>query len=66
MSGFTPSANALASGANASAVSQGLLIAVVGLLGRFTDPAGLELTSLALAAIMVGAALVGRRVRPAA
>ena len=42
------------------------LVAVVGLLGRFTDPAGLELTSLALAAIMVGAALVGRRVRPAA
>lgn len=42
------------------------LVAVVGLLGRFTDPAGLELTSLALAAIMVGAALVGRRVRAAA
>jgi hypothetical protein len=39
---------------------------VVGLLGRLTDPAGLELTSLALAAIMVAAALVGRRVRPAA
>jgi len=32
MSGFTPSANALASGANAPSVSQGLLIAVVGLL----------------------------------
>jgi low temperature requirement protein LtrA len=42
------------------------LVAVVGLIGRFTDPAGLELTSLALAAIMVGAALLGRRVRPAA
>lgn len=42
------------------------LVAVVGLIGRFADPAGLELTSLALAAIMVGAALVGRRLRPAA
>jgi hypothetical protein len=40
------------------------LVAAVGLIGRFTDPAGLELTSLALAAIMVGAALLGRRVRP--
>jgi low temperature requirement protein LtrA len=42
------------------------LVAIVGLIGRFTDPSGLELTSLALAAIMIGAAMLGRRLRPGA
>ncbi len=47
------------------AVAAGL-VGVVGLFGRFSAPPGLELTSLALAGIMVGAALMGRRLRPAA
>lgn len=40
------------------------LVAVVGLVGRYADPAGLEGTSLALAAIMVGAVATTRRLRP--
>lgn len=46
------------------AVAAGL-VATIGLVGRFTDPAGLELTSVSLAAVMVGAALMGRRLRTA-
>lgn len=39
------------------------LVGVVGLIGRYADPAGLEATSLALAAIMVGAVMLSRRLR---
>jgi low temperature requirement protein LtrA len=40
------------------------LVALVGLVGRYADPAGLEGTSLALAAIMVGTVATTRRLRP--
>lgn len=40
------------------------LVGMVGIVGRYADPAGLEATSLALAAIMGGTVALTRRLRP--
>ena len=40
------------------------LVGMVGVVGRYADPAGLEATSLALAAIMGGSVALTRHVRP--